>query len=100
MFHQLSRKLFLTQFMKPNQMCSFYHQLLFAQHHTIGAYSEVVILSQVGKNYLHSGSSFVKVSCNLVSLSFVIGSHSADEDGHSRSDGISEVLGLKVHTRG
>lgn len=85
--------------MTPNQTCSFYHQLLFAQHHTIGAYSPVVILSQVGKNDLHSGSSFVKVTCNLVSLSFVIGSHSTDENGHSRSDSISEVLCLKVQTR-
>ena len=65
-----------------------------AQHHTIGADSPLVILGQVGENELQSGGSFVKVRCKLVSLNLVVGSHSADEDGHSRSDGISEVLGL------
>lgn len=85
--------------MTANQACSFYHQLLFAQHHTIGADSPVIVLSQVGENDLHSGSSLVKVSCNLVSLSLVIGSHSTDENGHGRSDSISKVPRLKVRTR-
>lgn len=83
--------------MSPNQ--SFYHQLVVAQHHTISADSPVVILGQIGKNDLHSSSSSVKVGCNLVSLNLVVGSHSTDENGHSRSDSISEVFGLKVQTR-
>lgn len=70
-----------------------------AQHHTISTDSPVVILSQVGKNDLQSGGCFVKVSCDLVSLNLVVSSHSTDENGHSRSDAISEVLGLRMQTR-
>lgn len=83
--------------MSPNQ--SFYHQLVVAQHHAISTDSPVVILSQVGKNNLHSGGSSVNVSCNLVSLNLVVGSHGTDENGHSRSDSTGKVFGLKVQTR-
>lgn len=76
----------------------FYHQLVGTQHHTISTDSPVVILGQVGKNDLKSGSSSVKVSCDLVSLNLVVGSHGTDENGHSRSDSIGEVLGLKMRT--
>lgn len=86
-----------TQLTSPNQ--SLYHQLVAAQHHTISADSPAVALGQVGKNDLDSGSRSVKVSSNLVSLNLVVGSHSTDEDGDSRIDGISEVLGLKVQTK-
>lgn len=70
-----------------------------AQHHTISTDSPVVILSQVGKDNLQSSSGFVKVSSNLVSLNLVVGSHSTDQDSHSRSDSVGEVLGLNVQTR-
>lgn len=71
-----------------------YHQLVVAQHHAISTDSPVVILSQVGKNDLHSGGSSVNISCNLVSLNLVVGSHGTDENGHSRSDSIGKVFGL------
>lgn len=71
-----------------------------AQLHTIGTDSPVVVLGQVSENDLHSGSSSVEISCNLVSLNLMVCSYSTDEDGHSRSDGVGQVLGLKVQTIG
>lgn len=69
-----------------------------AQHHAISTDPPVVVLSQVGKNDLQSGSSFVEVSCDLVSLNLVVGSYSTDENSHGGSHSVSEVLGLKVQT--
>ena len=78
----------------------FHHQFVVAQLHTISTDSPVVVLGQVSENDLHSGSSSVEISCNLVSLNLMVCSHSADEDGYCRSDGVGQVLGLEVQTIG
>lgn len=77
----------------------FYHQLVVAQHYSISTDSPLVTLGKVGYNDLQSGSGFVKVSCNLVSLNLVVNSLSTNDYGNSRSGCISEILGLKVQTR-
>lgn len=73
-----------------------YHHFVGTQHHTIGADSEVIILSQVGKNHLQPGVGSVQVGGNLVSLHLMVSPHSTDQNSHGRSNCVSKVLGLMV----
>lgn len=70
-------------------------QLVVAQQHCISTHSPVFALSQVGQDDLHSSVLLVKVSCDLVSLWFVVAPHGTYEDGYIRTHSGSQVPGLK-----
>lgn len=69
--------------------------LVVAQQHCVRAHSPVFALSQVGQDDLHSSVLLVEVSCDLVSLRFVVAPHGTYEDGYVRTHDVSQVPGLK-----